>query len=342
MKIDLRSDTVTLPTSEMLESMMQAEVGDDVYDEDPTVNALQEKAAEMFGMEAGLFCPSGTMCNQIAIRVSTKPQDHLICDQYAHVHLYEGGGIAYNSMVSSTLVAGDRMRMTPQQIREAIYPDDVHYPQTRLVCLENSCNKGGGSYYTLKQIKEIAQLCEDYELKLHLDGARVFNALVASGDDATGYGECFDTISVCLSKGLGAPVGSVLLGSEETILAAKRVRKVLGGGMRQAGYLAAAGVYALDHHIERLEEDHARARMIGGVLSSQAWVKDVMPVDTNIICFKPQKAAMAIPKVLAYLKEHDIHASRFGKEYIRMVTHLDIADEMALKVCEVVAAYPGS
>lgn len=333
--IDLRSDTVTRPTSEMLENMQKASVGDDVYGEDPTVNKLQERLSKMFGTEEGLFCPSGTMCNQIAINISTRPQDEVICDQYAHVYLYEGGGMAATSLVSVRLLEGDRMRLSPEQIKDSINADDPHYPRTSLVCLENTCNKGGGSFYTIEEIAAISSLCKEHGLNLHLDGARVFNALCVSGDDPKEYGKYFDTISVCLSKGLGAPVGSVLLGSKAMIKEAKRVRKRLGGGMRQAGYLAAAGIYALDHHVERLSEDHRRAKEIATVLESCDWVLSIMPVETNILIFEPDSSLILPHELIDTLKAKGILLSAFGKKYVRIVTHLDFTEEDLQRVCEI-------
>ena len=293
MTIDLRSDTVTKPTPAMREVMFAAAVGDDVYAEDPTVRTLEEKAARRFGMEAGLFCPSGTMTNQIAIRVLTRPGDEVICDRLAHVYNYEGGGIAVNAGASTRLLSGERGRFSPQDVLDNLNPDDVHYPASRLVALENTVNKGGGCCYTLPQIAAISRVCRENRLFLHLDGARVFNALVATGEDATEYGRYFDTISVCLSKGLGAPVGSVLLGNRETIRQAKRVRKVMGGGWRQAGYLAAAGIYALDHHVHRLKDDHRRARELAETLSRLPFVEEILPVDTNIVIFRLNEAVGA-------------------------------------------------
>ncbi|WP_276499701.1 threonine aldolase family protein [Pontibacter litorisediminis] len=337
-KTDLRSDTVTKPTPAMLQAMFAAQVGDDVYGEDPTVNALEEKAAAMFGMEAGLFCPSGTMTNQIAIKVHTAPLTEVICDVTAHIHQYEGGGIAFNSAASTALVHGERGKMTPQQVEAHIRPlDNIHFPETRLVALENSCNKGGGSYYTLAEIAAISEVCKRHQLALHLDGARVFNALVASGDSATDYGLYFDSISVCLSKGLGAPVGSVLLGSKDFVKRAKRVRKVLGGGMRQAGYLAAAGIYALDHHIERLHEDHRRAKELEQALLQTDYVESVLPVETNIVIFKLNDRLRDTAFVQA-LAEQNILASSFGPQMIRFVTHLDITEEMHRHLLQVLAS----
>jgi threonine aldolase len=334
--IDLRSDTLTKPTKAMHEAMFSAQVGDDVFGEDPTINALQEKAAAMFGMEAGLFCPSGTMTNQIAIRVHTQPQDEVICDKRSHIYLYEGGGMMSNSGVSVRLLEGNRGILNPEMIAENIHPDDIHFPVSRLVSLENTCNKGGGSYYTLPQIAAISDLCKSQHLRLHLDGARVCNALIATGENAQEYGKYFDTISLCLSKGLGAPVGSVLLGSKEMIRKALRVRKSMGGGMRQAGFLAAAGIYALDHHIERLKEDHQRAQIIGKALEANPKIVEVMPVDTNIIIFQPDKNWKSNTETLLYLAEKGIKAAPFGALHIRFVTHLDITDEMMEKVVAVI------
>ena len=281
--IDLRSDTITKPTKGMLEAMMSAEVGDDVFGDDPTVNALQQKIARLFGMEAALYCPSGTMTNQIAMRVNTVPQDEVICHRNSHVYLYEGGGMMYNSMLSPKLLHGDRGRMTADQVAQNINPDDIHFPRTKLVVLENTMNKGGGSVYDLHEIKKIAKVCLEHGLKLHLDGARLFNAIVQSGIRPLEFGKLFDTISICFSKGLGAPVGSALLGTEETIHHARRVRKALGGGMRQAGYLAAACIYAMEHQVDRLKEDHQRADKIVGILLGLPFIQEVMPVETNIV-----------------------------------------------------------
>jgi len=329
--IDLRSDTLTKPTREMLEAMFRANVGDDVFMEDPSVGRLEEKAAEMLGMEAGLFCPSGTMCNQIAIRVLTQPQDEVICDEKSHIYNYEGGGIAYNSFVTTQLVHGDRGRISPADIISQIKPDDIHYPHTALVALENTVNKGGGSVYNLSDIKLINKVCRDNNLAMHLDGARLFNALAKTGDASKDYGKYFDTISICLSKGLGAPVGSVLLGSAEYIHRARRVRKVMGGGMRQAGYLAAAGIYALDFHIDRLKEDHRRARHIAKILESLNWVRDIMPVDTNILIFTLADSVNP-QKFLEKLNEAGVKALSFGGQNIRFVTHLDFDDDQLDKL----------
>ncbi len=327
MTIDLRSDTVTKPTPGMLEAMMQAEVGDDVFGEDPTVTALEQKAAAMFGTEAALFCPSGTMTNQIAIRVLTQPQDEVICDRKSHIYNYEGGGIAYNSLVSVRLLHGDGGRFTPQDVVDNINIDDIHFPVTRLVSVENTVNKGGGCYYTLAQMQALSQTCKDYGLSFHLDGARLFNALVATGEQAIHYGPLFNTISICLSKGLGAPVGSVLLGSQAAIQKARRVRKVFGGGMRQAGFLAAAGIYALDNHIQRLEHDHTRARQLGEVVGQLPFVAHVLPVQTNIVIFT-LAGNLTAQQFLEQIELKGIRAVPFGKKEVRFVTHLEFTDDM--------------
>ncbi len=325
--IDLRSDTVTKPTAEMKAAMMDAEVGDDVFEEDPAINLLEKKAAAYFGLEAAIFCPSGTMTNQIAIKIHTSPLTEVICDKKSHIYLYEGGGIAYNSMASVRLLEGDRGRITSDMVLDNINnPDDIHAPVSILVSLENTMNKGGGCYYDFEEIEKISQVCQDKGLKLHLDGARLFNALVASGDDPKKYGQHFNTMSICLSKGLGCPVGSVLVGNEQDIKTARRIRKVLGGGMRQAGFLAAAGSYALDHHVDRLAEDHKRAKILSEVLVDREYVESVLPVDTNIVIFRLANKVMATDFVQK-MKEAGVLAVTFGKYDVRLVTHLDFTDE---------------
>ncbi|MBC7399318.1 MAG: aminotransferase class I/II-fold pyridoxal phosphate-dependent enzyme [Mucilaginibacter sp.] len=335
LKVDLRSDTITKPTAGMLEAMFNAKVGDDVFGEDETVNHLEQKAADMFGMEAGIYCPSGTMTNQIAIKCFTQPMDELIADQTAHVYRYEGGGIAFNSGVSTRLLNGYRGILTPEMIEPEINADNIHYPHTSLVVLENTVNKGGGSCYTLEQIKPIAELCKAKGLKLHLDGARIFNALAHTGDKAVEYGQYFNGISVCLSKGLGAPVGSVLLADKETIKYARRIRKVLGGGMRQAGFLAAAGIYALDHHVERLKIDHAHAQILAEALSKSSAVTNVLPAETNIVLFDTVKPADV---VLQQLEKQGIHALSTDKHRIRFVLHLDVHPEQVEHVVKVLGS----
>ncbi|MBC7566864.1 MAG: threonine aldolase [Pedobacter sp.] len=321
--VDFRSDTVTKPTQGMLDAMMTAKVGDDVFGEDETVNALEAKLSGIFNMEAGLFCPSGTMTNQIAIKCFTQPMDEVICDQTAHVYRYEGGGIAYHSMASVRLLNGQRGILTPELIEPEINEYNIHYPSSTLVVLENTVNKGGGSCYSLSQIEPIHTLCNVKGLKLHLDGARIFNALTATGDSAKNYGRYFDGISVCLSKGLGAPIGSVLLGSKETIRRAIKIRKAFGGGMRQAGYLAAAGIYALDNHIDRLVIDHQHAAILADALSKASYVASVMPVQTNIVIFQVASSHSA-EVVVTLMASKGIACSITGKNTIRMVTHLGI------------------
>ncbi|MBD2716402.1 aminotransferase class I/II-fold pyridoxal phosphate-dependent enzyme [Microvirga sp. STR05] len=329
--IDLRSDTVTRPTPAMLDAMFRARVGDDVYEEDPTVRALEQETAARFGLEAGLFCPSGTMTNQIAIKAHTEPLSEVICEQTSHIYLWEVGGIAFHSGASVALLPGERGRLTAAQVEAAIRPANVHYPITSLISLENTHNRGGGSCYELAELEAIAEVARRHRIPLHLDGARIFNALVATGQQATEYGRIFDTISVCLSKGLGAPVGSVLLGSQAFIQKTKRIRKVMGGGMRQAGYLAAAGLYALEHNVERLRDDHRRARQLGTSLQAQPYVAEVLPVETNLVIFR-LRPDMPAEKFLAYLEQEGVRASSFGPQMIRFVTHLNIDDTMVQRV----------
>ncbi|MBL0316666.1 MAG: aminotransferase class I/II-fold pyridoxal phosphate-dependent enzyme [Flavobacteriales bacterium] len=326
MIIDLRSDTITQPTAAMKEAMIRAQVGDDVFGEDPTVNQLQQKAAEMFGMEAGLYCSSGTQTNQIAISVHTRPGDEVICSDLAHVYLYEGGGIAQNSGASVRLIAGDRGRITANDVLRNINADDAHYPKSTLVCVENTMNKGGGAIYDMEELKKISDLCRSKGLKFHCDGARIFNALVASNTSSQEFGSLFDSISICLSKGLGAPVGSVLVGNKDFIYRAHRRRKNFGGGMRQAGFIAAAGLYALENNIERLKDDHRRATEIGIVLEKLDWVKGIFPVDTNIVIAEMEQGVKAADAMNA-LAGIGIRCFTFGDDKIRMVTHLDFHDE---------------
>ncbi|MVO10866.1 aminotransferase class I/II-fold pyridoxal phosphate-dependent enzyme [Flavobacterium sp. TP390] len=323
MEINLISDTVTKPTQGMLEAMFQAEVGDDVFKQDPTVNELERYTAQLFGKEAALFFPSGTMANQTAIRLHTRPADEVICDKWSHIFLYEGGGVAANSGVSCHLVDGNRGKITADQVRQVINdPEFYHAPTTQLVSIENTTNKGGGACYELDELQKIRQVCKEHGLKYHLDGARLWNALVAKNQKPTDFGQLFDTISVCLSKGLGAPVGSVLVGSSEDIKKAIRIRKLFGGNMRQAGYLAAAGLYAMENNISRLAQDHQRARELGQVLASKSWIKEVAPVETNIVIFTLQ--SKVDEKVfLEMLKQKSILISSMGQGKLRMVTHMD-------------------
>ncbi len=329
MQINLISDTVTRPTPGMLKAMMSAQVGDDVFKEDPSVNELEEKVAALFGMDSALFFPSGTMTNQTAIKIHTNPGDQLICDKYAHVYNYEGGGVSFNSGVSCKLVDGHRGMMKASQVEAAINPPDFyHSPLTSLVCIENTTNKGGGACWDFEELKAIRQVCDRHNLGYHLDGARLWNALVAREEEARSYGALFDTISVCLSKGLGCPVGSVLVGKKKFMEKALRIRKVLGGGMRQAGYLAAAGIYALDHHVERLEEDHLKARELGDQLGDLPYVKQVEPIETNIIIFEVDETKCSSERFHDALTEKKIRIIGMGQGKLRMVTHMDYTDEM--------------
>ena len=323
--IDLRSDTVTRPGKEMLQAMFEAKVGDDVFGEDETINTLEDKLAAIFGKEAAVFCPSGTMTNQIGIKVLSSPPGEVICDELSHVYQYEGGGIAFNSGMSVRLLQGDRGRINKTMVENAINADDVHKPSSQVVSLENTCNRGAGSIYDLKDLVEISSLCRSRKIGIHLDGARIFTALAETDYKATDVGPLFDTISVCLSKGLGCPVGSVLLGTKSLMKQARRMRKVLGGGMRQAGYLAAAGIYALDHNIGRLKEDHARARMLASTLSEMSFVESISPVDTNVVVFKLIDKSDPSTFVET-LRKKGILSVKFGPDQIRFVTHLDFSD----------------
>ncbi len=327
MKIDLRSDTFTKPSHGMLQAMFAAEVGDDVFGEDPTVNKLEQIAASMFGMQSALFCPSGTMTNQIAIKTHTQPGDEVICEKLSHVYIYEAGGIAFNSLCQVKPIDGDRGMITAEQVNEAINPLDIHKANTSLVSLENTTNRGGGSCYNFTDIQKIKETCLQYNLKLHLDGARLWNALVESKETPAQYGEIFDSISVCLSKGLGTPVGSLLLGSQNFISKARKIRKLFGGGMRQSGYLAAAGIYALENNIERLRIDHQHARQIAEALSQKEFVGRIFPVQTNILIFEvlpPYTAESLVEK----LKGISIYCLPISSSQVRMITHLDITPEM--------------
>ena len=327
---DLRSDTVTRPSKGMLEAMMSAQVGDDVFREDTSVNLLEERTAKLFGKEAGVYCPSGTMTNQVAIKTHTQPGDELICDTHAHIYINEAGGIAFNSGVQVRLVPGDQGRISAQQVAENINAPFDWLPRTTLVCLENTVNRAGGSYYTLNSIKEISEVCKKNNLKLHLDGARIFNALTETGDSPAETAKYFDSVSICFSKGLGCPVGSVLVGDTEFIKKARRVRKVFGGGMRQAGFIASAGLYALDNNIKRLKEDHIRAKKIAEVLQNTPYVGELLPVTTNIIIFTV-KDPMTSQEFIAKFAEKGVKGIAFGKKMVRFVTHLDFTDEMLEK-----------
>ena len=333
--IDFRSDTVTLPTPAMLAYMQAAPLGDDVFGEDPSINALEAKTASLFGMEAGLFCPSGTMTNQLAIKTHTQAGDEVICEELSHIYQYEGGGIASNSGASVKLLRGNRGRITADQVLAAIHPEDVHKPISKLVSLENTCNRGGGACYDFSEIEAIQKVAKSNGLGLHLDGARIFNAIVHKKEDPKQYGKVFDSISICLSKGLGAPVGSVLLGATPFIKKARRWRKVFGGGMRQAGSLAAAGIYALDNHVERLKEDHSKALEIKTALLKKDFVKEIFEVETNIVIANIEGKYNAT-QLAAALKEKNILVIAMTPALIRFVVHLDITNKMLASTIETI------
>lgn len=338
MNIDLRSDTVTKPTKGMLDAMLSAKVGDDVYKEDPSVNTLEKRLTDMFGMDTALFFPTGSMANQAALKLHTNPGEQVICDKYAHIYNYEGGGASFNSGISCKLVDGHRGMFTAEQAKVSINPPDFyHSPLTSLIAVENTTNKGGGACWDFEELKNIKRVAKAHGLGYHLDGARLWNALIAKNESPKQYGKLFDTISICLSKGLGCPVGSVLLGKKDLMKGAIRVRKILGGGMRQVGYLAAAGLYALNYHIDRLKEDHDKAKIIGEVLSQRSFIKKVEPIETNIIIFELDDT-ISEDAFLNKLKENDIHIIGMGSKKLRIVTHLDYSDEMHERFLEIISS----
>lgn len=335
--IDLRSDTVTRPSPGMLDFMMKASVGDMVFGEDPMVNELEEMAAGIFGMEAAIYCPSGTMTNQIAIKAHTRPGDEVICSRLAHIYQFEGGGVAFNSGASVALIDSEDGTFTAEDVEQYINnPNDWHKAFTRLVEVENTVNRGAGACWDFKELVRIRELCDRHSLGYHLDGARLFNAMTSDGRKPEEYGALFDTISICLSKGLGAPVGSVLLGNSDFIRQGQRIRKVLGGAMRQAGYIAAAGIYALLNNVERLSEDHRSAAGITEALKQCRLVEQVSYGGTNLIIFT-LVPGMKATEFLEKLREKEILALKTGERSIRLVTHLDLSEADILKTCEVLA-----
>ncbi|SFZ91716.1 L-threonine aldolase [Flaviramulus basaltis] len=338
MIIDLRSDTVTKPSKDMLSAMMQAKVGDDVFREDPTVNELENRLAKMFGKEQALFFPSGTMANQTALKLHTNPGDQVICDTYAHIYNYESGGASFNSGISCKLIDGKDGMFTAKQVVEAINPDAYYYSKTSLVEVENTANRRGGTCWNYNEILKIKTVCDEHDLGFHLDGARIWNALVAKNETAQQYGEVFDTISVCLSKGLGCPIGSVLLGDSKIMENAIRIRKIFGGNMRQAGYLAAAGLYALDNNIERLREDHQRAKEIGKELTKLSIIKTVEPIETNIIIFELNND-VSEKDFIKKLADKNIHIIGMGSGKLRIVTHLDYTNDMHEKLLSILKTF---
>jgi len=335
MIIDLRSDTVTKPSDAMLEAMLKAPVGDDVFSEDPTINQLESMAANMFGMEAALFCPSGTMTNQIAIKCHTQPGDEVICDELSHIYQYEGGGIAFNSGCSVKLLKGNKGRITAAQVLEGINPDHDYKAVSSLVSVENTTNRGGGACYNRIDLQDIKEVCLKYNLKLHLDGARLFNALIAKQETTKEYGNIFDSISICLSKGLGTPVGSLLLGTAAFIKKGRRVRKVFGGGMRQAGYLAAAGIFALENNIHRLAADHLHAKQIGEALSKKDFVTNLVEPETNILVFEVLQPYTPVSFV-EFMARNEVLAFAISPTQVRLVTHLDITPAMVTRLLSII------
>jgi threonine aldolase len=333
--VNLISDTVTRPTAAMLDAMVRAEVGDDVFGQDPTVNDLESFVAGMFGHEAALFCPSGTMTNQIAIKMHTQALDEVICDIHSHIYLYEAGGYSFNAGVAINVLRGDNGILTAGQIRAAIKAETDWYPRSRLIVIENSCNRAGGTYYTVDQVEPILQIAREHKMKMHLDGARLFNVLVETGEKPEDYGRMFDSVSICLSKGLGAPIGSLLTGTRERIAYARRVRKVLGGGMRQAGYLAAAGRYALEHHIQRLRIDNSRAKRAGALLEGKPYVERVLPIMTNIVIFQVA-AHLTADNVVGAFKEKGVMVAAMSNDTVRFVFHLDIEEAMITRLEHVI------
>lgn len=337
--IDLRSDTVTRPSEGMLEAMFSAQVGDDVYHEDPSVNTLQDFVADFFGAEQALYFPTGSMANQAAIKLHTQPGEQLIAHEWSHVYNYEGGGASFNSGVSCKLLQGPRGLLQAEQIAPAVNPPDFyHSPLSTLVCVENTTNKGGGACYEFDDLMSIGAQCKAHGLKYHLDGARLWNALIAKSQDPKKYGALFDTISVCLSKGLGAPMGTVLLGKAEVIQRAMRVRKVLGGGMRQVGYMAAAGLFGIQHQLERLSEDHNKAHDLAQHLKTLHYVDRVEPTETNIVIFylKPE---VEQDRFLSYLEMNDVRISAMGQGKWRVVTHLDYSDAQHQKMIQILSDF---
>lgn len=335
MIIDLRSDTVTKPTKGMLDTMLTAEVGDDVYKGDPSINALEQRLADMFGMDEALFFPTGSMANQAALKLHTNPGEQVICDKYAHIYNYEGGGASFNSGISCKLVDGHRGMFTAEQAEASINPPDFyHSPLTSLIAVENTTNKGGGACWDFEELKKLRQVAANHGLGYHLDGARLWNALIVTDQSPKQYGELFDTISVCLSKGLGCPMGSVLIGNNDLMQGAIRVRKILGGGMRQVGFAAAAGLYALDNHFERLAEDHKKAKEIGEVLSKNTSIEKVEPIETNILIFE-LKSHVNETDFLNRLSEKGIQIIGMGSNKLRMVTHLNYSDAMHERLLQI-------
>jgi threonine aldolase len=337
--IDLRSDTVTKPSARMREVMAQAEVGDDVYGEDPTVNRLQQTAATLLGKEAALFVPSGIMANQLCLRLHAKPGDEVIIDSRSHIVRYEHGAAAALAGIQLHWVNGTRGLLDTEQVKSAIRPKDPYNPTTALISLENTHNSGGGSVYPLQTIQQIRAIAMEYQIPMHLDGARLFNAVTATGTPAADYARHFETVSFCLSKGLGAPVGSLIVTDSGRIASLRPLRRMYGGGMRQAGILAAAGLYALHHNIGRLKEDHAHARQLASRLERIPAVSiDVTHVETNIVIFDVKLGQRSAEDVMATLRSKGLLINAVGRETFRAVTHLDVSSEEIERAGEILAS----
>ncbi|MFL2620499.1 MAG: threonine aldolase family protein [Flavobacteriaceae bacterium] len=336
--IDLRSDTITKPSAKMLDAMLKAKVGDDVYGEDPTVKRLENLVADYFGMDRAMFFPSGTMANQVAIKLHTNPGDQVIAHKYSHVYNYEGGGASFNSGVSFKLLDGEKGIFSTDELSSAINPKDFyHAPLSKLVSLENTTNKGGGHCWDFNDFESIKKICSDNNLGLHMDGARIWNSIIAKNDNPKLYGNIFDTVSVCLSKGLGCPIGSILVGKKNFIDKAIRIRKILGGGMRQVGYLAAAGLYAIQNNISRLLIDHERAKEISLKFLSKDFIKTINDVETNIIILELNESVQK-KTIIDYFSKNEIVFDWFsmGPEKIRIVTHLDYSKDNHNYLMEIV------
>jgi threonine aldolase len=335
--IDLRSDTVTRPTPEMMAAIQAAEVGDDVFGDDPTVNRLQERVAALLGKEAALFVPSGTMSNQICVKAHTQPGDELLCETTCHIYNSEAGGPAALSGVTCRTLDGDHGILDPNQLEDKIREDDEHLVRTQLVALENTHNRGGGRIYPLDKIQAISSWAHGHRLLMHLDGARLWNAVVATKIPAREWAQAFDSVSVCFSKGLGAPLGSALAGSRPFVQRARRIRKLFGGGMRQAGIAAAAALYALDHHVDRLAEDHRNARVITeAVAATPGLILDPPKVETNLVWFQVDPQWTTAAAVAAMLRQHGILIHLAGTQKLRACTHLDVSAAQAEKAAEII------
>lgn len=336
--IDLRSDTVTKPSPEMRAAMNAAEVGDDVYKEDPTIIKLEEQTAAMLGHEAALFCPSGTMSNQICIKAHTQPADEMICEEFCHVFNWEGGGPAALSNISCKTIRGNFGLIDTSMLKDVIRPPNDHYPRTKLLSLENTHNRCGGRVQPYKVVQEIHDWTRKNNILFHLDGARLWNAIAATNIEAKAWGQLFDSASVCYSKGLGAPIGSALVGSKEFVGVCRRIRKRFGGGMRQAGTIAAGALYALNNNIDRLKEDHEKAKVLGHAIHNTPGLKMDQPdVETNIVWFHLDPLIAEVPEFIAALKERKILIHTSGSNLMRVVTHLDVSMEQVKNASEIIS-----